>query len=206
MNDDGTKSLNNSDEMKKIFSAYHDLVTDGVVPMPESKTEQGPTWMSYFGAGKIGVQPMPASLTGLANDKLKDEDIGVTPIAGFNGQQSTFVGGDAIGVSRDSKKLEAAWNFISWIQSDEAQVEVVAKGGNVLSRSDLANNKYSAKDPRLVIFNQVAAKGQTPLAKNFGQNFNDPQGPWTTLLQDAIFGDASKIDADNDAITDSLSQ
>jgi len=206
MNDDGTKSLNNSDEMKKIFSAYHDLVTDGVVPMPESKTEQGPTWMSYFGAGKIGVQPMPASLTGLANDKLKDEDIGVTPIAGFNGQQSTFVGGDAIGVSRDSKKLEAAWNFISWIQSDEAQVEVVAKGGNVLSRSDLANNKYSAKDPRLVIFNQVAAKGQTPLAKNFGQSFNDPQGPWTTLLQDAIFGDASKIDADNDAITDSLSQ
>ena len=203
---DGTKSLNASDEMKKVYALFRSLVEDGSVLMPDSSTEQGPTWMSHFGAGKIGIQPLPASLTGMANDNLKDEDIGVTPISGFSGQQSTFVGGDAIGVSRDSKTLEAAWNFVAWIQSDDAQVEVVAKGGNVLSRSDLANNKYSAKDPRLVIFNQIAAKGETPLAKNFGQSFNDPQGPWVTLLHDAEFGDASKIGADNDAITESLSQ
>jgi multiple sugar transport system substrate-binding protein len=206
INEDGTKSLNNSDEMKKVFALFRGLVEDGTALMPESKTEQGPTWLSYFAAGKVGIQAYPASLTGVANDNLKDEDIGVAPIAGFSGNQSTFVGGDAIGISKNSKVADAAWNFISWIQSDDAQVEVVAKGGNVLSRSDLANNKYSAKDPRLVIFNQVAAKGETPLAKNFGQSFNDPQGPWTTLLQDAIFGDASKIDADNDAINESLSQ
>ncbi len=205
MNADGTKSLNNSDEMKKIYALYRSWVDDGVTLMPESSTEYGPTWLSYFAAGKIGIQPMPASLTGLANDNLKDEDIGVTPIAGFGGKQSTFVGGDAIGVSRDSKKLDAAWNFISWLQSDAAQVEVVAKGGNVLSRSDLADNKYSSQDPRLVIFNKIAAKGQTPLAVNFGATYNDPQGPWVTLLHDAIFGDASKIDADNDAINQSLS-
>jgi multiple sugar transport system substrate-binding protein len=204
MNAEGTESLNNSAEMKRLYALFRSLAEDGTALMPESKTEQGPTWLSYFGAGKIGVQPMPASLTGLANDNLKDEDIGVAPIAGFSGEKSTFVGGDAIGVSRDSKAVDAAWNFISWIQSDEAQIEVVAKGGNVLSRSDLADNKYSSKDPRLVIFNQIAAKGQTPLSKNFGQTYNDPQGPWVTLLQDALFGDASKIDADNDAINQSL--
>ena len=86
------------------------------------------------------------------------------------------------------------------MESDDAQINVVAKGGNVLSRPDLANNKYSATDPRLVLFNSVAKNGQTPFAKNFGATFNDPQGPWLVLLRDAVFGDASKIDADNKAI------
>ena len=111
-----------------------------------------------------------------------------------------FIGGDAIGISRDSKVADAAWNFLAWVESDEAQINVVAKGGNVLSRPDLANNKYSAMDPRLVLFNSVAKNGQTPFAKNFGATFNDPQGPWLVLLRDAVFGDASKIDADNKAI------
>jgi len=80
----------------------------------------------------------------------------------------------------------------------------VAKGGNIVARSDLANNKYAAADPRVVTVNQVAAKGVTPLAKNFGQTFNDPNGPWLVLTRDAVFGDPSKVDKDNDAITASL--
>ncbi len=71
------------------------------------------------------------------------------------------------------------------------RVEVVAKNGNVLTRSDLADNKYSSADPRLVLFNQIAAKGQTPLAKNFGATFNDPQGPFLVLMRDAVFGDGA---------------
>ena len=81
---------------------------------------------------------------------------------------------------------------------------MIAKGGNVVSRTDLANNQYSSADPRLVMFNTIAGKGQTPFALKFGQTFNDPQGPWLVLLRDAVFGDASKIDADNDAINASL--
>ena len=27
----------------------------------------------------------------------------------------------------------AAWNFLAWLVGDEAQIEVVAKGGNVLA-------------------------------------------------------------------------
>jgi multiple sugar transport system substrate-binding protein len=56
------------------------------------------------------------------------------------------------------------------------------------------------------LFNSVAKNGQTPFAKNFGATFNDPQGPWLVLLRNAVFGDASKIDADNKAINDSLNQ
>jgi multiple sugar transport system substrate-binding protein len=204
MSDDGKTSMLNSDENKAIYSTFKSLVDDGTVMMPDAKTEAGPTWTSFFGKGIIGIQPMPASLQGLANDKLADADIGVTPIAGVKGGQSTFVGGDSIGLSKDAKNIEQAWNFLAWLEGDDAQINVVAKGGNVVSRTDLANNKYTAADPRVLTMNQIAAKGQTPFALRFGQTYNDPQGPWLILLRDAVFGDPSKIDADNTAVNTSL--
>jgi multiple sugar transport system substrate-binding protein len=204
MDEQGTTSFLNSAENKKIYSTFRSLVEDGTVLMPDSKTETGPTWTGYFLTGKIGIMPWPATITGLAGDNLKLEDVGATPIAGIKGGQSTFVGGDSIGIGRDSKIADQAFNFLAWLEDQDAQVNVIAKGGNVVSRTDLANNQYSAADPRLVMFNTIAGKGQTPLAVKFGQTFNDPQGPWLVLLRDAVFGDASKVDTDNDAINASL--
>ncbi len=204
LNADGTKSLANNDEWKSIFKIFHDLAADGTAMMPDTQTETGPTWTAFFPKGVIGVQPMPATqISGLVGSGLDDADIGVTPIAGVKGGQSTFIGGDDIGISRDSKKADAAWNFISWVQSDDAQVEVVAKNGNVLTRTDLSNNKYFT-DPRVQLFNSIGAKGKTPLAKNFGATYNDPQGPWITLMQDAVFGDGANLEANNDAMNESL--
>jgi len=204
MSADGTQSLLNSAENKGVYSIFKGLVDDGTALMPDSKTETGPTWTGYFPKGNIGIMPMPASLQGMANASLVDSDIGVTPIAGLKGGQSTFVGGDAIGISKDSKVADAAWNFLAWLEDSDAQVNVVAKGGNVVSRTDLASNQYTANDPRLITINTVAGKGVTPFALKFGQTYNDPQGPWLVLLRDAVFGDPSKIDADNDAVNKSL--
>jgi len=206
MNPEGTESHLNSDEWKAIYKIFRELVADGTMMMPESKDEAGPTWTSFFPKGVIGVQPMPATqISGLVGTGLEDADIGVAPIAGLKGGTSTFIGGDDIGISRDSTKADAAWNFIAWVQSEEAQVEVVAKNGNVLTRTDLADNKYIT-DPRVKLFNTVGANGQTPLAKNFGATFNDPQGPWIVLFRDAVFGDGANLDANNDAVNDSLTQ
>ena len=212
MSPDGKTSLLNSDENKAIYKAFHDMVADGTALMPDTKTETGPTWTGYFPKGTIGIMPMPASLAGVANANLADSDIGVTPIAGVNGGQATFVGGDAIAISRDSKVVDQAWNFMAWLEGDDAQVNVIAKPaaqgglGAVVSRSDLASNQYTSSDPRLVMFNTIAAKGVTPFAVNFNASFNDPQGPWLVLLRDAVFNnaDSAKIDSDNNAITSAL--
>ncbi len=212
MSPDGKTSLLNSDENKAIYKAFHDMVADGTAQMPDSKTETGPTWTGYFPKGTIGIMPMPASLAGVSNANLADSDIGVTPIAGVNGGQATFVGGDAIAISRDSKVVDQAWNFMAWLEGDDAQVNVIAKPaaqgglGAVVSRSDLASNQYTSSDPRLVMFNSIAAKGVTPFAVNFNASFNDPQGPWLVLLRDAVFNnaDSAKIDSDNNAITSAL--
>jgi multiple sugar transport system substrate-binding protein len=207
MNEEGTESFNNSDTMKEVYSTLRDLWDEGVIH-PDSQPEAGPTWTGYFPQGNIGIMPMPASLQEVAGDNLADEDIGVTPIAGITGGQSTFIGGDSIGISKDSESVDQAWNFLSWMLDEEAQVEVVAKGGNAVARSDLADNQYSAEDPRLVIFNEVAAVGETPFALRFGQTYNDPQGPWIPLFRAAIFegADDARIDELNDAITQSLSE
>jgi multiple sugar transport system substrate-binding protein len=133
-------------------------------------------------------------------------DAGVAGIPGPKGGASTFVGGDGIGISKDSKKSAQAWNFLNWMMSEEAQVGVLAKDNDVVSRSDLAVNEYSEQDPRLITINEVAGQGDTPVALNFQQAFNSPTSPWLTLVRNAVLGDGASVDADNDEITAVLSE
>ena len=203
MNAEGTEALLNSDTAKEIYSTFGALWDEGVIN-PESIQEAGPTWTQPFPAGKVGIMPMPASLQ--ESEGMPLDNLGVTAIAGTTSGESTFVGGDSIGLSKDSKNPEQAWNFITWMLGDENQVEVVAKAGNVVARTDLADNQYSSADPRLVLFNEVAGVGETPFALHFNAAFNDPQSPWIQLFRQAVFedADAATIDQLNANITSVL--
>ncbi|MEU6724661.1 sugar ABC transporter substrate-binding protein [Nonomuraea wenchangensis] len=202
MNAEGTQSLNDQPAMTEVFKIWRELYEKKATG-PTAKEEQGPTWTGFFPKGEIGVMPMPSTTLGLMP---KDMKIGVAPIAGPDGGESTFVGGDSIGISSTTKNADAAWEFLSWTVGDEAQVEVMAKNKDVLARTDLAGNKYSSEDPRVVLINSLVAKGQTPYALRFGQTFNDPQGPWLRYAREAVFGDASKLPQLNAEITKSLQQ
>jgi multiple sugar transport system substrate-binding protein len=203
MNDDGTEAQLNTDAAKEIYRTFGALWDEGVIN-PESIQEAGPTWTQPFPAGKVGIMPMPASLQ--ESEGMPLDNLGVTAIAGVEGGESTFVGGDSIGLSKDSKNPDAAWNFITWMLGDYNQVEVVAKEGNVVARTDLADNQYSSADPRLVLFNEVAGVGETPFALHFNAAFNDPQSPWIQLFRQAVFEDAddAEIDQLNAGITSVL--
>ncbi|MFF7294111.1 ABC transporter substrate-binding protein [Microbacterium sp. NPDC008134] len=200
MNDDGTESLLDSDSAQAVYDTWAELQDAGAV-LPSSTDETGPTWTAAFSEGKVGVMPFPATLL-----PSLEFDAGVAGIPGVDGGASTFVGGDGIGVSKDSKKSAQAWNFLQWMMSEEAQVEVLAKDGNAVSRSDLADNEYAAADPRLVTINEVAAQGSTPVAMNFQQAFNAPGSPWLTLVRNAVLNGEDSVPADNEEITAILSQ
>ncbi|SNT22411.1 carbohydrate ABC transporter substrate-binding protein, CUT1 family [Streptosporangium subroseum] len=202
MNPEGTTSLNDQPAMTNVFNIYKDLYAKGITGAT-AKEEQGPTWTGFFPKGGIGVMPMPSTTLGLMP---KDMKVGVAPIAGPDGGESTFVGGDSVGISSTTENADAAWEFLSWSVSDEAQVEVMAKNKDVLARTDLSDNKYSAEDPRVVLINSLVAKGQTPYALRFGQTYNDPQGPWLRLAREAVFGDPGKVAQLNTDITKSLQQ
>jgi multiple sugar transport system substrate-binding protein len=195
MNDDGTSSLLADDTAKQVYDTWRDLWKSGAV-LPSSKDEAGPTWTAGFTEGKVGLMFYPATL--LSSTPF---DAGVAGIPGPGGGASTFVGGDGLGISKDSKQAPQAWNFLNWLMSEDAQVEVLAKNNDVVSRSDLAGNAYAAKDPRLVTINEVAAKGETPVALNFQQAFNAPNSPWLALVRDAVLADGAKLQQGNDEIT-----
>ncbi|MFF2486310.1 ABC transporter substrate-binding protein [Microbacterium sp. NPDC058062] len=195
MNEEGTESLLNSEAAQEVYSTWKELYDAGAVA-PGSADETGPTWVAGFQEGKVGIMPYPATLlSGL------EFDAGVAGLPGVDGGASTFVGGDGIGISKDSKLSAQAWNFLSWMMSDDAQVQVLAKDGNAVSRSDLANNEYSSEDPRLVTINEVAGEGDTPVALQFQQAFNAPGSPWLTLVRNAVLEGTDTVDADNDEIT-----
>lgn len=200
MNADGTASLLGDATATKVYDTWRDLWKSGAV-LPSSKDEAGPTWTAGFTSGKVGLMFYPATL--LASTPF---DAGVAGIPGPGGGASTFVGGDGIGISKDSKKAAQAWNFLNWMMSEKAQVQVLAKDNDVVSRSDLANNQYASKDPRLVTINEIAAKGETPVATNFQQAFNAPTSPWLALVRHAVLGDGSKLASDNQQISSVLGQ
>ena len=200
MNADGTESLLNSATAKDVYSTWRDLWQSGAV-LPSSQDEAGPTWTAGFTEGNVGLMLYPATL--LSSTPF---EAGVAGIPGPKGGASTFVGGDGIGVSKDSTQSAQAWNFLNWLMSEDAQVGVLAKNDDVVSRADFADNQYAAQDPRLVTINQVAAQGDTPVALNFQQAFNAPGSPWLTLVRNAVLEGTDTVDADNDAITEILAQ
>ncbi len=201
---EGRSARVDSPEMAEVFALYRELYDQGAAA-PASKGEAGPTWLGALQGGKVGIAPGPS--VWLDAIEGKGVKTGLAPIPGVNGGESTFVGGDAIGIGATSSKTQQAWDFLAWTMSDEAQVEVIAKRKGVPVRTDLAANKYSSADPRLVTANGLVAKGKTPYARNFNATFNDPQGPWLTTVRGAFFGDASAaLMAGNEAITKSLRQ
>ncbi|SDR24786.1 ABC transporter substrate-binding protein [Thermostaphylospora chromogena] len=202
MNAEGTESFNDRPEMAEVFAIWRDLYEKGATG-PTAREEQGPTWTGFFAKGEIGVMPMPSTTLGTMPPDL---EIGVAPIAGPDGGESTFVGGDSIGISATSEHADAAWEFLAWTVSDEAQIEIMAKNKDVLARTDLTENKYSAEDPRVALINSLVAKGRTPYALRFGQTYNDPQGPWLSLAREAMFGDPAKVPQLNAEVTKSLQQ
>lgn len=203
-NSDGTAAELNSDAAKTVFSSLKELVDTSNGTGAGSKDETGATWTAPFENGKVGVMPYPyTSVTALFDSS--SFDIGVSGIPGTNGQ-STFLGGDAIGVSKSSENVDQAWNFLAWLMTDDAQQKVFADNNDTASNISVLENGYTNADARTLVANATIKDGRTPAAINYNEAFNASGSPWQTLFQNAVFGDGSTLSADNDAITTILGQ
>jgi multiple sugar transport system substrate-binding protein len=104
--------------MAAVFATYRQLFDEGVAASG-SKDEAGPTWPGAPQGGKIGIAPGPSAWLGLIEEKSTFK-LGVAPISGPDGGESTFVGGDAVGIGATGKHAAQAWDFISWTLGDDA--------------------------------------------------------------------------------------
>lgn len=167
MNKDGSEATLDNDSMKGVLDAYKELANTTNGLGAGSKEETGATWTAPFANGKIGVMPYPNTSTTALFDAEKDGgfEVGVAPIPGTKeGKTSTFLGGDAMGISKDSKHVAQAWNFLYWLMQSDAQKEVFADQGDTASNIQTLKTAYKDADPRIQTINSVIidGNGQTP--------------------------------------------
>ena len=210
MNADGTEATLDNDSMKAVLDAYKELANTTNGLGAGSKEETGATWTAPFANGNIGVMPYPNTSSTALFEAEKDGgfEVGVTPIPGTKeGKTSTFLGGDAMGISKDCKHVAQAWNFLAWLMSDDSQKEVFAANGDTASNIQTLKTAYDDADPRVQTINSVIidGNGQTPKSAAFNEAFNAAGSPWQLLIQNAVWGDGD-LKADNQAITDVLGQ
>ncbi|MFP7696483.1 ABC transporter substrate-binding protein [Trueperella sp. LYQ143] len=205
LSEDGSKALLDSPESAELLKAYRTLAETPNGLGAGSREETGATWTAPFQEGKVGVMPYPfTTATGLFANK--DFEIGVAPIPGLKGGQSTFLGGDAIGITSSCKDVDGAWDFMAWLMTEDAQKEVFVKNNDTAGNIKVLESAYGSADPRTIIANGVVKDGRTPVARNFNEAFNAPGSPWQLLIQNAVWGDAGALKADNEAITKILGQ
>ena len=204
MNKDGSEATLDNDSMKGVLDAYKELANTTNGLGAGSKEETGATWTAPFANGKIGVMPYPNTSTTALFDAEKDGgfEVGVAPIPGTKeGKTSTFLGGDAMGISKDSKHVAQAWNFLYWLMQSDAQKEVFADQGDTASNIQTLKTAYKDADPRIQTINSVIidGNGQTPKSPAFNEAFNAAGSPWQLLVQNAVWG-SGDLKADNSQI------
>lgn len=205
LNADGTQAKVNNKAAKAVYRAYRELAQTPHGIGAGSKEETGATWTAPFQDGKVGVMTYPYTAVSSLFESAPF-DVGVAGIPGIDGGQSTFLGGDAIGVSKSSKKVAQAWNFLAWLMSDEAQKTVFADNNDTASSLKVLETGYEDADARTKIANATIKDGRTPVAGTFNEAFNAAGSPWQLLIQNAIWSDGSKVDDLNEQITSVLQQ
>lgn len=206
LNEDGTEAMLDSDAAQQLFEGYRELAETPNGLGSGSKEETGATWTAPFQNGTVGVMQYPATSVSALFDSASFE-IGVAPIPGVDGGSSTFLGGDAIGISQSSENVAQAWNFLAWLMTDEAQQQVFADNNDTASNLTVLAEGYADADPRTQIGNDTVKDGQTPIAVNFNEAFNAAGSPWQLLVQDQIWADdPADLSSLNDDITSILAQ
>ncbi len=134
------------------------------------------------------MQAGPNYTVPVLKEKAPGLDFGVAFLPGpGQGDASSFAGSDVLTIPAAAKHAAKALEFLNWVITDEPQLEVYAKTGNLPSRTDLANNKYFAADPRLTKTAEALTIAQTPSTFHFNDMSNASSSPWIEMLRTAIF-------------------
>jgi multiple sugar transport system substrate-binding protein len=170
-----------------VLEAFKAMWSEGLVPK-SAQTDNGANFTGEFKTGKIGIQGTGGFLLSELKKDVPNLNFGVTFLPGVKGGQvSSFVGGDVVAIPVGSKHVPLAKQFIAWELTDEAQLEGLAKNNIVPSRPALADNKYFAADPRVVVTAKAIGVGYVPWVYHFADMVNSDSSPWINMFQRAIF-------------------
>ena len=186
LSEDGSAPTLDDPMVKAALEFYHKMWAEGLMP-ETATTDTGAEFLSIFFSDKIGMMGSGAFAISTIKNEHPEIDFGIAFLPGQDGGVSSFAGGDSIGIAKGSSHVQEAFEFIEWTLTEDVQLEMYAKNANLPVRVDLAENQYFEEDPRLTVNAQAMALGRTPYSLVYNQLFNDANGPWLAMIQQAVF-------------------
>ncbi len=183
----GTDEALTGDGVKTVLEAYKTMWDEGLIPA-SAETDTGANFVSAFVGGNIGIAGTGGFLISLMKREHPDFNYGMTLLPGISaGQVSGFVGGDVVAIPAKGKNEAAAREFLTWVLSDEAQLDGLAKNSILTTRTDLADNEYTKGNQPVLMTAKALAAGYVPWVFHFADMVNSDSSPWIQMLQQAIF-------------------
>ena len=183
----GTDEALTGDGVKKVLEAYKTMWNEKLIP-ESAETDTGAQFVSAFVGGKIGIAGTGGFLVSLMKREHPEFNYGLTLLPGAEpGQVSAFVGGDVVAIPAKGKHEANARAFMTWVLSDEAQLQGLAKNSLLSTRTDLADNEYTKGNDKVLTSAKALAAGYVPWVFHFADMVNSDSSPWITMVQTAIF-------------------
>ncbi len=184
--DGGKRATLDTPQMRDAVNFYRDLVAKGLVP-ESAKTDSGSNFFGGFATDKIGIAPLGAFAIGNLVKNYPHVEFGVTFLPGKTGGKSSFAGGDNFVVTAGRNNMDAVREFLDFVYSPEGQT-LLAKGGSLPTRKDVADEALKSLDQRYRIATEAMALGRTPSSPVYNDLINSSTGPWKQVLGELFFG------------------
>jgi multiple sugar transport system substrate-binding protein len=185
--DGGKRATIDTPQMHEAINFYRDLVAKGYVP-ESAKTDSGKNFFGGFATDKVGISPIGAFAIGNLVKNYPTVEFGVTFLPGKDGGKASFAGGDNFVVTAGRDNMKAVKEFLEFVYSIEGQI-LLAKGGSLPTRSDIAAEAIKSLDERYQVATEAMKIGRTPSSPVYNDIINSSTGPWKQMLNEVFFGD-----------------
>lgn len=170
LTDDLTKAAFNDEAGREAWQFYADLhLKHGVVPPTFLTVTQ--SWDEYndpFIGEKVAMMTTGSWAMASIETINPELEYAVAPLP-TRDRGATVVGGNALAVSAESAKADAAWKLIEYLVSAD-QRSVIEESSRMSARRDVVDTEYVKADPALQTFAQQAEYGVArPSIPNWGQ-------------------------------------
>jgi multiple sugar transport system substrate-binding protein len=171
--------------VRRTLEFYRALWRENLLPRP-NYADTAAAWGSDFRAGKIGLFPANYAVAVLSADAPMRARTGVTLLAGPDGGQAFFDGGDNFAIPRGAPNASGAWEFVKYAL-DIAQQAVLPTGGYTPVRADVATADFRKAFPQAVAPLNRLDRGYAPPTLAYNLLFNQPDSPFIGMFRRAVF-------------------
>lgn len=171
--------------LRRTLQMQAGLWEEGLVP-PGSHADDASRWYADYVAGRIGMLPCSyGNIVSNASQEVLDRTE-VRLLAGPDGGEAFFTGGDSFSMPNGGANPSAAWEFVTFCLQVEQQSRLPV-GGFTPIRADAATEEFQAEFPHAVAPLRDLELGYAPLTLAYNRLYNQPDGPWLELFREAVF-------------------